>query len=334
MDWVTCEGCGFTQIPTEKCLRCLRPLERPRPPDAGPGEGAAAAPPLEPPPVLPDPPPAAAPGFQRAPSSARAAAFAAPPPGGRRAPVAAVVGAVALLLVAALLALRSRSRAPAPAPTPPPPAAKLDLSGRWESQIAKTLPGPPPRPALKQAYLETDREGAILAAGVLLTDPGRGGAGAGYRVVSDAPERLRQIFSRLAESPGGAALPIDFIPFPAWMPPRDRAWRALEGESPRSADLRYLILESVEDDYLVQAGINQSGFLSYAFFSREYAHSRGLDALSAVIHPDPGSSLRGFRNLVWDLSGSADFFALEVHATVSGPEGSTDRLTLKRKTAP
>ena len=87
-----------------------------------------------------------------------------------------------------------------------------------------------------------------------------------------------------------AALPVDFIPFPAWMPPRDRAWRALEGESPRRADLRYLLLESVEDDYLVQAGINQSGFLSYAFFSREYAHSRGLDALSAVIHPDPGSS--------------------------------------------
>ncbi|MDQ2978729.1 MAG: hypothetical protein M3R62_05880, partial [Acidobacteriota bacterium] len=250
------------------------------------------------------------------------------------APVAAVVGGVALLLVAALLALRSRSRAPAPAPAPPTPAAKLDLSGRWESQISKTLPGPPPRPALKQAYLETDRDGAILAAGVLLTDPGRGGAGAGYRVVSDGAERLRQVSSRLAESQGGAALSIDFIPFPGWMPPRDRVWRALEGESRRIADPRYLLLESVEDDYLVQAGINQSGFLSYAFFSREYAHSRGLDALSTVIHPDPGSSLRSFRNLVWDLSGSADFFALEVHATVSGPEGSMDRLTLKRKTAP
>ena len=96
------------------------------------------------------------------------------------------------------------------------------------------------------------------------------------------------------------------------------------------ADVRYLLLESVEDDYLVQAGFNRSGFLSYAFFSRDYAHDRGLDALSGVIHPDPGSSLRGFRNLVWDLSGSADFLSLEVHATLSGPEGSPDRITLKR----
>ena len=330
MDWVTCEGCGFTQIPTEKCLRCHRPLERP--PDAGAG-AAVAAPPAQPVPAVPDPAPAAAPP-PRAASPARPATLDVPLPAGRRAPVAAIAGGVALLLILALLLLRSRSHAPLPAPTPPTPAAKLDLSGRWESQISKTLPGPPPRPALKQAYLETDREGAILAAGVLLTDPGRGGAGAGYRVVSDGAERLRQISSRLAESRGGAALPVDFIPFPAWMPPRDRVWRALEGESRRSADPRYLLLESVEDDYLVQAGINQSGFLSYAFFSRDYAHGRGLDALSPVIHPDPGSSLRSFRNLVWELSGSTDFFALEVHATVSGPEGSMDRLTLKRKTAP
>lgn len=330
MDWVTCDGCGFTQIPTEKCLGCHRPLERPRPPEVGAGDGTAAVPPPQPAPVLPDPSPAAAAGFASAPSPARSAAFDAPLPEGR-APVAAFVVGIALLLVAALLALRSRSHAPEPAPTPPPSAAMLDLSGRWESQLAKTLPGPPPRPALKQAYLETDRDGAILAAGMLLTDPGRGGAGAGYRVVPDGPERLRQISSRLTESRGGATLPVDFIPFPAWMPPRDRVWRALEGESPRGADLRYLLLESVEDDYLVQAGINQSGFLSYAFFSREYSRSRGLDALSAVIHPDPGSSLRSFRNLVWDLSGSADFLALEVHATVSGPEGSMDRLTLKRK---
>ena len=182
---------------------------------------------------------------------------------------------------------------------------------------------------MKQVFLDTDREGAILAAGVLLTDPGRGGAGAGYRVVSDGPQRLGQISSLLAASPAGAALPIDFIPVPAWMPPRERVWRVLEGQSRRILDVRYLLLESVEDDYLVQAGVNRSGFLSYAFFSREYAHNRGLDALSAVIHPDPGSSLRGFRNLVWDLSGAADFLNLEVYATLSGPEGgAADRLTV------
>ena len=50
--------------------------------------------------------------------------------------------------------------------------------------------------------------------------------------------------------------------------------------------------------------------------SEGYFKSRGLDALSGVIHPEPGSDLRGFRNLVWDLSGAADFLTLEVTATV------------------
>jgi len=86
----------------------------------------------------------------------------------------------------------------------------------------------------------------------------------------------------------------------------------------------------VEDDYLVQAGINESGFLSYVFFSKAYASDRGLDALSRVIHPEPGSSLRGFHDLVWDFSGSADFLALQVNATLSGPDGSLAKLTLTR----
>jgi hypothetical protein len=209
--------------------------------------------------------------------------------------------------------------------TPP-----LDLSGRWHTQVSKTLPGPPPRPVLKDIFFETDREGTILAAGVLLTDPGQGGAGAGYRLASDGPRRLTQAASLLAAAPGGAALPIDFIPFPAWVPARNRLWRPLEGQSRRGEQIRYLLLESVEDDYLVQAGINQSGFLSYAFFSPAYASGRGVDVLSKIIHPEPGSSLRGFQNLVWDLSGGADFLNLEVYAKLSGPEGIPDRLTLKR----
>jgi hypothetical protein len=242
---------------------------------------------------------------------------------------------VAIAIVAAVVVSR-RGGAAAPASPPPtavPPtrSAALDLSGRWEVQISKNL-SYPSRPALKQAFLETDKEGAILAAGVVLTDPGRGGAGAGYRVVPDGPQRLGQVSAALAASPGGMTLPaIDFIPFPAWMPVRDRVWRVLEGQSRRVLEVRYIVLESVEDDYLVQAGINRSGFLSYAFFSKEYSHSRGLDALSGVIHPEPGSDLRGFRNLLWDFSGSADFLSLEVTATVSGPEGGMpDRLTLRR----
>jgi hypothetical protein len=364
MDWVTCPKCGFTQIPTEKCLRCARPLA----PADVPGRAAAPLTPTAPVsvPTLPD---AAAPSPDGetapdiptsappdAPAAAPAQAQPSPPavaerrarprsspalpepasaPVRRRIGPAVAVAAAAVLVTLAFLLGRGQSHETRPQPTPAAramPARVLDLSGRWETQFSKTLGGSPPRPALKQVFLETDREGAILAAGVLLTDPGRGGAGAGYRLVADGRERLAQVAAALAGSPGGATLPqIDFVPLPAWMPARERAWRALEGQSRKLADVRYLLLESVEDDYLVQAGLNGSGFLSYAFFSREYAHNRGVDGLSGVIHPDPGGSLRGFRNLVWDLSGAADFLSLEVHATLSGPEGSiSDRLSLKR----
>jgi hypothetical protein len=219
---------------------------------------------------------------------------------------------------------------PAPVETAPVSTPALNLAGRWQTEISKTLPGPPPSPVVKNVFIETDSTGAIQAAGVVLTDPARGGVGAGYRVVTDGRRRVEQIAALLTESPGGAALPIDFISYPAWAPNRSRVWRALEGQSRRSGATRYLLLESVEDDYLVQAGINPSGFLSYAFFSPAYATGRGVDALSGVIHPEPGSSLYRFRNLVWDLSGAADFLSMEIHATLSGPEGSPDRLTLKR----
>jgi len=148
--------------------------------------------------------------------------------------------------------------------------------------------------------------------------------------VPDGRRRVDEIAGLLAKDPRGASLPIDFIPYPAWVPKRARVWRALEGHSRKSASARYLLLESVEDDYLVQAGINPSGFLSYAFFSPSYAAGRGVDSLSGAIHPEQGSSLYRFRNLVWDLSGEADFLSMEVHATLSGPEGMPDRLTLKR----
>ncbi|MGH9317441.1 MAG: hypothetical protein ACRD1P_10065 [Thermoanaerobaculia bacterium] len=299
MEWVTCPKCGFTQVASEKCLRCERLLER---------HGQAPHPPSRP---------------------SSQAQIRRPIP----APPAIVVGIVVLLAaLAGLVWFRARTSKQTASATAvaTPSTPTLDLTGRWQTQVSETLPGPPPRPVLKDIFLETDREGAILAAGVLLTDPGRGGAGAGYRVVSDGPRRVAEAASLLVSAPAGSALPIDFVPFPAWVPARNRLWRALEGQSRRGEQVRYLLLESVEDDYLVQTGINQSGFLSYAFFSPAYASGRGVDTLSKIIHPEAGSSLRAFQNLVWDLSGAADFLNLEVYAKLSGPEGIPNRLTLKR----
>ena len=214
--------------------------------------------------------------------------------------------------------------------TVPAATPGLEVAGRWQAEISLTLPGNPPSPALKNVFIENDQAGAILAAGVVLTDPARGGVGAGYRIVPDGRRRVDEIAELLSQSPQGAALPMDFIPFPGWIPKRSRVWRALEGQSRRSAAIRYLLLESVEDDYLVQAGVNPSGFLSYAFFSPAYARGRGTDSLSAIIHPEAGSSLYRFHNLVWDLSGAADFLTMQVRATLSGPDGKPQQLILKR----
>ena len=197
----------------------------------------------------------------------------------------------------------------------------LDLAGRWTVEFEKTLPGPPPRPVIKSAYLETSQDGSILGAGVVLTDPGRGGAGAGYRVVQDGQQRLDQAVSMLTTAKS-AAVPVDFIPFPAWVPARQRVWRQLEAPNRRKGEpVRYILLESLEDDYLVQAGVNDTGFLSYVFFSPAYSRARGVDSLSRVIHPEPGSSLRGFQNLVWDFSGAADFLETRGQRLAVGPGG-------------
>ncbi|HYK41823.1 MAG TPA: hypothetical protein VE007_05480, partial [Thermoanaerobaculia bacterium] len=294
MDWVTCPKCGFTQIPTEACLRCSRPFDRVVPPsesvppseretvrlepvadDLHPGEPIADSPAPEAPAAAAAPEP-----VPEAPHRPRNEPPPRPAPPQTRVTPALVGAGIAVLVLIAFVVVRSARRTTDPALEPTPavaagPAA-LDLSGRWQAEISKSLPAPSNRPILKQIYLDTDREGSILGAGVLLTDPGRGGAGAGYRVVADGPERLMKVASVVAASPAGGAVPIDFIPFPTWMPPRDRVWRAVEGQSRHMADVRYLLLESVEDDYLVQAGFNRSGFLSYAFFSRDYAHNRGL----------------------------------------------------------
>jgi hypothetical protein len=141
---------------------------------------------------------------------------------------------------------------------------------------------------------------------------------------------VRDLAAAVIASPGGAPLTLDFIPYAPWVPQRERTWRAVEGLHRTPDETTYLLLESRENDYLVQAGVNATGFLSYLYLSPAYASGRGTDALSKVIHPGPESSLRGFRNLVWDLSGSADFVSLQVTATISEPAGSPDRIVLRR----
>jgi hypothetical protein len=244
-------------------------------------------------------------------------------------PYLLTLAGLALAVIVAVLLWSRGSSIPADAggaPTLPTPEPwSLDLTGRWQARVATTLPGTPPRPALREIFIETDRSGTIIAAGAVLTDPGHGGAGAGYLTVPDGGRRVREIAAALAASPRGAGLSLDFLPLPPWVPRRDRVWRALEGQHPRPEDTTYLLPE-----YLLQAGVNASGFLSYLFLSPEYGARHGVDALSEAIHPGRDSSLRGFRNLVWDLSGAADFVALQVPVTISQPGGAADRLLLKR----
>jgi hypothetical protein len=306
MSWVTCPHCGFTQIPSARCLKCHKSFDRlPDPGAAGPGVTPAPAPPG---------------ALELLKSIPR--------------PVFATLGGLAIAVVAAVLLWSRGSAAPAGAAGPPPAATPetwaLDLTGRWQASMATTIAATPPRPALREVFIETDRAGTIVAAGAVLTDPGRGGAGAGYLTVPDGGRRVHEIAAALAASPHGAALSLDFIPLAPWVPRRERLWRALEGQRPHPDETTYLLLESVEPEYLVQAGVNASGFLSYVFLSPEYGSRHGSDALSQVIHPGPESTLRGFRGIVWDLSGAADFVSLQVPVTLSQPAGAADQFRLKR----
>src|SRR5262249_33307549 len=193
MAWVKCVSCGFSQIPAEKCLRCGHALPAPRQRSVRPSAGAS--------PVVDK---------------------------GAWKPAQLAFGAVmAFGLLVFLLSwiLNSRPRpvqASATTAAPPPPLV-LDLAGRWTAEAEKTLPGPPARPAIKSVYLETAKDGGIQAAGVLLTDPGRGGSGAGYRMAADGRRRLDEALGLLT-GVKNAAVPVDFIPFPAWVPARQRLW--------------------------------------------------------------------------------------------------------------
>lgn len=309
MSWVTCPHCGFTQIPSARCLKCHKSLERLAP---------ASGPPRPP-------------GSDPSPSASNVSRMLEAVPR----PYLLILGALALLVVVAIV-LWNRSSTVAVEAVAPAAAVKheawaLDLTGRWQAREATSIAGPPPRPALREAFVETDRSGDIVAAGVVLTDPGHGGASAGYLTVPDGGRRVREISAAIAQAPRGAALTLEFIPFPAWVPRRDRIWRALEGQHANPDQTTYILLEALDPDYLIQAGVNASGFLSYLCLSPGYATGRGTDALSNVIHPGRDSSLRGFRNVVWDLSGAADFVRLEVPVTIAQPGGSEDRLVLKKQ---
>jgi hypothetical protein len=300
MSWVTCPHCGFTQLPAAECFKCRKRMDR-RP------SRDAVAPAAPPEPSL----------------TSRAAR-----------PYLVLLVALALLVVGGVLVWGTRSPAPvaaAPDAAVTPAAWALDLTGRWEGRGATTLGSSPARPALREVFVETDRSGSITAAGATLTDPGRGGAGAGYVTVPDGGRRVRDAAAALAASPHGAVLALDFVPLPAWMPARERSWRALEGAGRQSEDTTYLLLESVETRDVVQAGLNASGFLSWLYLAGDYAQGRGTDMLSRVIHPGRDSALRGFHEIVWDLSGAADFVGLQVPVTISQPAGTADRIVLKRR---
>jgi len=306
MAWVTCPHCGFTQIPSARCLKCHKSFDRPPAAGTEPPAGAAAT--------------AQADLKQLLRSIPRQYLL--------------ILGGFAVAVVAAVLLWNRGSaisaEAGGPQPSATPETWSLDLTGRWQGRVATTIAASPPRPALREVFIETDRSGTIVAAGAVLTDPGHGGAGAGYLTVPDGGRRVHEIAAALAASPHGAALSLDFIPLAPWVPRRERLWRAVEGQRSRPDETSYLLLESVEPEYLVQAGINASGFLSYLFLSPEYGARHGADALSAVIHPGRDSSLRGFHGLVWDLSGAADFVTLQVPVTVSQPAGAADQILLKR----
>ncbi|HTO74871.1 MAG TPA: hypothetical protein VMQ61_02240 [Thermoanaerobaculia bacterium] len=303
MDWVVCPRCHFSQQPADRCRRCGEALRAP--------DNSAA--------------PAPAPGAAPAPASSGKTLS-------RRAgALVAAAAVILLLLVLRMLRPAESPRAVPGAATPAPAAAVLDLSGRWHGSLSKTVAGNPPRPVLTEIVLETDAGGRFTSGRVTFTDPGRGGAAAGYRMVPDGPRRLAEASAALAAGPRGAPLALDFLQLPGWVPARDRLWKAFEGASPGGAPASYLLVESLETDYLLQAGINASGFLSWVCFSPDEAPPRGRDEISRVIHPEPGASLSGFQNLIWDLSGAANFVTMQLPVTISGPEGGpADPITLTR----
>ena len=135
-DWVVCPRCHFRQVPAERCRRC--------------GEALGA--------VSPD-------------AVAEADAARALRTRHRKRLAAVAVAAVLIVVTWATFGNRSPETAGPPV-TPIPTAGALDLSGRWHAQFSKMIGKTPPRPVLKEIAIESGRDGGILAASVVFTDPG------------------------------------------------------------------------------------------------------------------------------------------------------------------
>ena len=304
MAWVTCPHCGFTQIPAAQCLKCKKSIERPTP---------AAGPSPRPVPAVLRRPVRPAPRFPRqyllGPRGARAGRH-----HGRPRLGLPHVGATADL-------------GPAPGDDARSPG-RLDLTGRWQGKIATTIADSPARPALREIFVETDRRGQR---GRRRRHPDRSGPRRSRRGVSHGPRR-RPAGSGSSRPPSrlrprGAALAIDFIPFAALDAPAGADLEGHRGPAPEPAG------DHVPAARIARGRLSRPGRRQRDRDSSRTSTSRpptppraGTDVLSRVIHPGPDSSLRGFRNLVWDLSGAADFVGLQPRGHDLGAGRRGDRI--------
>ena len=369
--------CGFTQIPTEACLRCSRALRR--------AAGAAA-----PTSRLGGRDPRR-PGRSRRPRSAVRA-----PGGGTGTRVAATILACDAAGSACRPSTgsagrralrprppdlrRPRSRAPARGPgrlAAARPAVACRVAGRRRRPrdrrgrrllVARPRAGPtdaavspPPRspPSGGARSLGTlagrDLEVAsrtLRAARVLKQIVPRDGPGGRDPRRRRPPDRSRpgrrrrriprrartgrsgsaQVSSALAASPGGAppSRSTSSRSRPG-CPSASALWRVARGTEPPDA---WTSATSCSSPSRTTTSCRPGSTGAASSPTRSSRRSTRTTAASTRSRrssiPSPGSSLRGFRNLVWDLSGAADFLSLEVARDRCPARRATpDRLTLK-----
>ncbi len=272
MAWVTCPHCGFTQIPSARCLRsATRASTARRAPGGGAGAGAGVSARGR-----------ASRRFLRAfPRRYRRD----PRRPGRRGRASRVL-------------LWSRANAVSIGASPPPPGRDAGaLVVRSDRPLAgpsrrRRFPATPRGPALREVVHRDRPVGRDRRRGRRADRPGtrRRGRGLPSSSPTDPRRVARDRVGRRGSRRRGAALSLDFIPSPAWMPRRDRVWRALEGQKPpaRGDDLPAARVDRA--DYLVQAGVNASGFLSYlVLLARLRAPPRRRRALDG--HPSRARQL-------------------------------------------